>query len=38
MKDFERHMKADVLLTKIQDECISIIKTLSENKLKVIHL
>ena len=36
MEDFERHMKADVLVTEIQDECISIIKSLSEKNLKVV--
>ncbi len=37
MKDFERHMKADVLVTEIQDECISIIRGLPEKNLKAVH-
>lgn len=37
MKEFESHMKADVLVTEIQDECISIIKSLSEKNLKAVH-
>ncbi len=37
MKDFESHMKADILVTEIQDECISIIRALSEDKLKIVH-
>jgi transcriptional regulator with XRE-family HTH domain len=36
MKDFEYHMKADVFVTEIQDDCISIIKALGEDKLKVV--
>ena len=38
MKDFEYHMKSDVLVTDIQDECISIIRTLGEEKLRAVHL
>ena len=37
MEDFEYHMKADVLVTEIQDECISIIKNLCEKNLKAVH-
>ena len=37
LEDFERHMEADVLVTDIQDECISIIKGLSEKNLRAVH-
>ena len=37
MDDFERHMKSDILVTEIQDECISIIKKMDEKKLKSVH-
>ena len=37
MEDFERHMRAEVLVTEVQDECISIIRTLGEEKLKAVH-
>ena len=37
MKDFEYHMKADVFVTEIQDDCISIIKALGEDKLKAVY-
>ena len=37
MEDFDYHMKTDVLVTDIQDECIAIIESLSEKKLKVVH-
>ena len=37
MEDFECHMKSDVLVTELQDECISIIRVLSEEKLKAVH-
>ena len=37
MEDFERHMKSEVLITEIQDECISIIKGLCEKNLKAVH-
>ncbi len=37
MEDFEYHMKSDILVTEIQDECISIIKGLCEKNLKAIH-
>ncbi len=37
MEDFESHMKSEVLVTEIQDECISIIKGLSEKNLKAVH-
>ena len=36
-EDFERHMKSEVLVTDIQDECISIIKGLCEKNLKAVH-
>ena len=37
LEDFERHLKAEVFVTDIQDECISIIRALSEKKLKAVH-
>jgi DNA-binding XRE family transcriptional regulator len=37
MKDFEYHMKAEVFVTEIQDDCINIIKGLSEEKLKAVY-
>ncbi len=37
MKDFEYHMKSEKFVTDIQDECISIIKALCEDKLKAVH-
>ena len=37
MEDFESHMKSDILMTEIQDECISIIKSLCEKNLKAVH-
>ena len=37
MEDFESHMKSEVLVTDIQDECISIIKGLCEKNLKAVH-
>ena len=37
MEEFERHMKSDVLITEIQEECISIIKCLCEKNLKAVH-
>ena len=37
MEDFEYHMKSDTLITDIQDECISIIRALSEKNLKAVH-
>ena len=37
MKDFEYHMNAEVFVTEIQDDCINIIKGLSEEKLKVVY-
>ncbi|MBT3979731.1 MAG: transcriptional regulator [Bacteriovoracaceae bacterium] len=37
MKDFEYHIKSDVFVTDIQDDCISIIKNLSEEKLKAVY-
>ena len=37
MDDFEYHMKAEVLVTEIQEECISIIKGLCEKNLKAVH-
>ncbi len=35
--DFNYHMKAERFVTDIQDECIKIIKELSEEKLKAVH-
>ena len=37
MEDFERHMKSENIITDVQDECISVIKSLSEEKLKVVY-
>jgi len=37
MKDFEHHMKSEVFVTDIQDDCIKIIKGLGEEKLKVVY-
>ena len=37
MEDFESHMKAEVLVTDVQGECISIIRGLSEKNLKAVH-
>ena len=37
MADFDCHMKSDILVTEIQDECISIIKGLCEKNLKAVH-
>ena len=37
MEDFEYHMKSESFVTDIQDECISIIRTLGEEKLKAVH-
>ena len=37
LEDFERHMKSDVLVTDIQNECLSIIKGLSEENLKAVY-
>ncbi len=37
MKDFDYHMKSDILVTEIQDECLSIIRGLSEEKLKAVY-
>ena len=37
MYDFEYHMKSEKFVTDIQDECMSIIKGLSEEKLKAVH-
>ena len=37
MNDFENHMKSEVFVTDIQDDCISIIKRLSEDKLKAVY-
>jgi transcriptional regulator with XRE-family HTH domain len=37
MKDFEYHMKAGIFVTEIQDDCISIIKALGEDKLKAVY-
>ena len=37
MTDFECHMESKILLTEVQDECVSIIKSLCEERLKVVH-
>ncbi|MBT6325373.1 MAG: helix-turn-helix transcriptional regulator [Bdellovibrionales bacterium] len=37
MEDFEYHMKSEVFVTDIQDDCISIIKGLGEEKLKAVY-
>jgi hypothetical protein len=37
MKDYEYHLKSDTFVTDIQDDCINIIKKLSEEKLKAVY-
>ncbi len=37
IEDFHHYMEADILVTEIQDECISIIKSLCEKNLKAVH-
>ncbi len=37
IKDFEYHMKSETFITDIQDNCIEIIKSLSEDKLNVVY-
>ncbi len=37
MKGFEYHVKSEAFVTDIQDECISIIKGLDEEKLRAVH-
>ena len=37
MKDFEYHMKSERFVTDIQEECMEIIKGLSEEKLKAVY-
>jgi len=37
MKDFEYHLNSEVFVTQIQDDCINIIKKLSEEKLKAVY-
>jgi transcriptional regulator with XRE-family HTH domain len=37
MKDYEHHLNSDVFVTDIQDQCIEIIKGLSEEKLKAVY-
>ena len=37
MKDFEYHMKSERFVTDIQDECMEIIRGLSEEKLKAVY-
>lgn len=37
MKDFEYHLNSEVFITQIQDDCINIIKKLSEEKLKAVY-
>jgi transcriptional regulator with XRE-family HTH domain len=36
MEDFNHHKNSDVFVTDIQDECIKVIRVLSEEKLKVV--
>lgn len=37
MDDFNHHMKSEVFVTEIQDDCIKIIKALGEEKLKAVY-
>ncbi len=37
MEEFDYHMKSDVFVTDMQDECIKIIKALGEEKLKAVY-
>lgn len=37
MEDFDYHMKSDVFVTDMQDDCIKIIKALGEEKLKAVY-
>ena len=37
MDDFDYHMKSEVFVTEIQDDCISIIRSLGEDKLKAVY-
>jgi transcriptional regulator with XRE-family HTH domain len=37
MKDFEYHLNSETFVTEIQDDCINIIKKLSEEKLKAVY-
>lgn len=37
MKDFKYHLNSEVFVTDIQDDCINIIKKLSEEKLKAVY-
>ncbi len=37
MTDFYHHKSSEVFVTDIQDECINIIRTMSEEKLKAVH-
>ncbi len=37
IEDFESYMRAEILVTEVQDECISIIRGLSEKNLKAVH-
>ena len=37
MEDFDFHMNAEILVTEVQDECISIIRGLSEKNLKAVY-
>lgn len=37
MKDFEYHIKSDRFVTDIQEECMEIIRSLSEEKLKAVY-
>lgn len=37
MADYQYHLKSDQFVTDIQDDCISLIKGLSEDKLKAVY-
>ena len=37
MSDYEYHLKSERFVTEIQEECMAIIKGLSEEKLKAVH-
>ena len=37
MDEFDYHMNSEVFVTEIQDDCISIIKNLTEEKLKAVY-
>ena len=37
MGDFEKHLKSEKFVTDIQDECITIIKKMTSEKLNAVH-